>query len=239
MVKDIVKAIEKEKEYLAYREKGEQPYALVDAVNEYGFDELSDYFSAKREYLLGQLTFKEWGAAPEDTVATFFEMMESGEPGFGISFIEKTFVWGGGSKPINKDAAEEFDVPIYSLETVGGSTVASPGDMSFGICVPTSLNVDMNFFLVKLKKIMSKYISNVEVINNDILIDGKKVCGATRYYHGNVFCFIAHFSFNSNPELIDAICMTDKSLSVKTPGYIKGMSREDLSKEIRLWLKVQ
>ena len=49
-MRDILEAIQKEKEYLSFRMKDEEPYHLVDAVKEYGYNSLDEYFAAKRRY---------------------------------------------------------------------------------------------------------------------------------------------------------------------------------------------
>lgn len=49
---DIVKAIEKEKEYLEYRKQGKEPFHLVDAIKECGFESLDEYFEEKKNMSL-------------------------------------------------------------------------------------------------------------------------------------------------------------------------------------------
>ena len=57
-MKDIVKAIEKEQEYLEYRMKGQEPYHLVDAIKELGFENLAEYFKTKKDYNFKSLQFE-------------------------------------------------------------------------------------------------------------------------------------------------------------------------------------
>ena len=63
---DIVKAIEKEQEYLFYRRNGDEPFHLVDAIKECGFDTLEEYFAAKKEYGFNHLSFAYIEKTPAD-----------------------------------------------------------------------------------------------------------------------------------------------------------------------------
>ena len=130
---DIVKAIAKEKEYLAYRRKGEEPFHLVDAVKECGFDSLTDYFKAKTEYNFDKLNFAYIEKTPAECIDYFFHMMSTKETGVVFIDSNETFVFSGESKPYNADFCEANNIPIYPLYTIGGAIVSTPGDFSIGI----------------------------------------------------------------------------------------------------------
>jgi hypothetical protein len=50
-MKDIIGAMAKEREYLSFRMKGEEPYHFVDAVKEFGFESLREYFDARFDHV--------------------------------------------------------------------------------------------------------------------------------------------------------------------------------------------
>lgn len=233
---DIVKAIAKEKEYLSYRMKGEEPFHLIDAVKECGFDNLTDYFEAKTEYNFDKLTFAYIKKSPAECIDYFFQMMDTKE--IGVVFIDstETFVFSGESKPYNAEFCETNNIPVYPLYTKGGAIVSTEGDFSIGICFPEYVEVEVQFILSKLKDIFSKYMSNVTVNGNDILLNGEKICGSIMYHQNGMKCFACHFSFKDNSGLIEKIC--NVSGSVKAPTAIDGLTVEMFKKELSEWLRL-
>jgi hypothetical protein len=233
---DIVKAIAKEKEYLSYRRKGEEPFHLVDAVKECGFESLSDYFKAKTEYNFNKLAFAYIEKTPAECIDYFFHMMDTKETG--IVFIDspETFVFSGESKPYDTEYCEANHIPVYPLYTRGGAIVSAPGDFSIGLCFPDYLGADVQFVLEKLRNIFGKYMENVTVKGNDILLNGDKICGSIMYHQNGMKCFAAHFSFDNHAELIERICGV--SGSIKTPTVVHGLTVPVFKEELRQWLKI-
>lgn len=233
---DIIKAIAKEKEYLLYRIKGEEPFHLVDAIKECGFESLSDYFKAKTEYNFNKLDFTYIEKTPAECIDYFFHMMNAKETGIVFIDSNETFVFSGENKPYNAEYCEENNIPIYQLYTKGGAIVSTEGDFSIGLCFPEYIGVDVAFILTKLKDIFSKYMDNVTVNGNDILLNGEKICGSIMYHQNEMKCFACHFSFKDNTELIEKIC--NISGSIKTPTFINGLTVPMFKQELRKWLRL-
>lgn len=233
---DIVKAIAKEKEYLSYRRKGEEPFHLVDAVKECGFESLTDYFKAKVEYGFNKLNFAYIEKTPAECIDYFFEMMNTKKTGVVFIDSNETFVFSGESKPYNAEFCEANSIPIYPLYTRGGAIVSTEGDFSIGICFPETVGVDVLFILTKLKGIFGKYMDGVTVNGNDLLVNGNKICGSIMYHKNGMKCFACHFSFKDNTELIEQIC--NISGSVKTPTAISGLTVPQFKGELSEWLRV-
>ena len=232
---DIVKAIEIEKQYLKSRMKGEYPFHLVDKIKDCGFETLDEYFATKRIYEFEQLEFKCIEKIPSECITEFFRMMENKETGVVFIDSNETFVFSGGSKPYDEKYCEENNIPVYPLFTPGGAIVSSKGDFSIGICIPETVCSDASFILYGLKAIFDKYMSNIEVNGNDILFDGKKICGSVGYHQNGMFCFASHFSFNDNFELIKKIC--GNSGSVKPTSKIEGLTPDMFREELVVWLQ--
>ena len=233
---DIIKAIAKEKEYLSYRRKGEEPFHLVDAVKECGFETLSDYFKAKLEYTFSNLNFSFVTKKPSECIDYFFQMMKSKETGVVFIDSNETFVFSGESKPYNAEFCASNYIPIYPLYTRGGAIVSTYGDFSIGICFPETVGADVQFILSKLKDIFSKYMIGITVNGNDLLVNGDKICGSIMYHQDGMKCFACHFSFNDNSYLIERIC--NISGSIKTPTSIKGLTVERFKAELKNWLRI-
>lgn len=233
---DIVKAIEREREYLSYRMKNEEPFHLVDAVKECGFDSLTDYFKAKTEYTFNKLPFSFVEKKPSECIDYFFEMMNAKDTGVVFIDSDETFVFSGESKPYNADFCEANNIPIYPLYTRGGAIVSTEGDFSIGLCFPEYIGVDVFFILDKLKGIFNKYMDSVTVNGNDLLLNGEKICGSIMYHQNGMKCFACHFSFNDNTELIEKIC--NISGSIKVPTSVNNLSVAQFKEELKEWLRV-
>lgn len=233
---DIVKAIEVEKTYLKARMKGEYPFHLVDKIKECGFESLTEYFEEKVTHDFDQTKFTYVEKKPSECIDYFFEMMDRKESGVVFIDSDETFVFSGESKPYDADYCQKNNIPVYPLYTKGGAIVSTPGDFSIGLCFPSSVGADVSFVLKKLRGIFGKYMDNVTVKGNDILLNGNKICGSIMYHRNGMNCFACHFSFKDNAELIEKICGI--SGSIKVPTFISGLTVAVFKQAVRLWLRV-
>lgn len=233
---DIVKAIERETKYLSYRMRGEEPFHLVDAVKECGFDSLTDYFKAKKKYTMSQLEFEVREPTADIAIADIHKVMNEKRTAVLLVRTEHTFVWNGDNSTFNEGYCNECSIPIYPLNTRGGTIVSTKGDLSIGICVPESIGIDVNYLLNELADIFRKHTDkHISVDGNDVLVDGFKVLGSTTYKSNGMFMFVAIISLTEKSELISKICTKH---SVKTPAYIDFLTCDELEHEIRKWLKL-
>ena len=245
-VTNIVEAIEKEKEYLSYRMKGLEPFHLSDIIKRYGFNSLEEYFREKSKYNFEQLQFEVIEKKPNVCIAEVQRMLD--EKITGVLFVEsdETFVFSGTTKEFNEEYCIENNIPIYYIYTRGGTIVSTAGDFSVGICVPKEAWVSDTFFLENITTLMSNYMENVEVSGNDILLNGEKVCGSAQYKKNGMVCFVAHFSFNDNTELVNLICQSSEApaatyslrRTTKPPSCITNMTTNEFKQEVSNWLNV-
>jgi lipoate-protein ligase A len=237
MMADIVKAIEKEKEYLSYRMKGQEPYHLQDALREYGFESLSEYFEAKKKHSFVSSGFTFVEKEPITGIVECLRLLALQKPFVLFANSDTRFVFHGNSD-INREYCEENHIPIVPILTSGGAIVNLPGDFSFCVCCKKDLVNDVGYILNGVSKCIQKYTDkNVTVDNNDILVDGKKVCGSASYSQGKYFMFVGYFSFSDKSELIPHICNTSKV--GKDVGFIDFMNRDILRQEVKEWLQVK
>ena len=235
---DIVKAIEKEKEYLSYRMKGEEPFHLVDAVKECGFESLNDYFEMKKEYEFRTRTFEVINAdSPQSCVKDIFNVITNKKDAVIFVDINHTIVW----TQLNSDCNTEYcitnNIPIIPVGSNGtGTLVSTPNDFGIGICVHNGGKFDLDFLVNEFIKIFCKY-TNKEIVNkgNDIMYDGKKICGFTYYQTNDIFMIISPISFSEKTELVSTICTKKQE---KPVGYIDFMDRQSLKQEVLEWLQV-
>lgn len=239
MNKDIVGAMAKEREYLSFRMKGEEPYHFVDAVKEFGFEGIEEFFDAKRDYLFNQISFNFVEQPMPGGVDEIFKMINTNRAGVLFVDWEDTFVVCAdrGLEEFNKQYCEENDIAFFPLYTGGGTIVGSKGDFSFGVCSPKNIISEPAFILNQVKSILQKHTTKeITVKGNDICADGNKICGSANYVKGNVLMVIMHFSFSDLSALIANICTTAKV--GKTVAYVDFMTREEFKKEVAEWLRV-
>lgn len=232
---DIVKAIEKEKEYLQYRMKGEEPFHLVDAVKECGFESLSEYFEEKRNYEFNSMKFNIVETSTLNSIVEVLKAITSQKPTVVMVDIDQTVIFPRKDAEYNKEYCLSNGIPILPVQANGnGTLVSTAGDLGVGICVPKIKGATYEYILDGFINIFRKYTDrNVENEGNDIMIDGKKVCGFAFYETKYVIMAITPISFSDKAELIKNICLKKQQ---KTPSYIDFMSRETLRQEVSKWL---
>ena len=236
MKKDILKAINVEKDYLEHKLKGECSYQLIDEIQKCGFESLEEYFNAKREYLFNQLKFEVIEVPPSKCIEEGYRTLR--ENLTSVFFVEtpETTVYVHTSKPYNEKYCKENNLTVYNLPSGGGTIVSGENDVVIAIVIPDNFGVDTQFILNHVSEILGKYMTDISIVDNDILVNGGKVCGITFLRGNGMIAFLIHFSFTDNTELINSICHIDGK-SVKTPSYIKELNRETLKTEVMTWLQ--
>lgn len=232
-MKDLINAMEEEKRYVEDR-KNNINTSLPERLIPYGYDNLTEYFDEKKEYL-----FNQW--IPEVTyidVATLTTELERAvreeKYGIYISVSDGLYAFHG-SDVIDYKLCEELGVCVAELYHQGGTIIGSNADLGIEIVAPISLGLDGNFILNKFYEIISKYNENVTIDGNDILVDGKKIMGSMRRNVGKAFVWAAQISFADYSDIIAQVC---SKKSVKTPSYIDNnkLSRDQLESEVLGWL---
>lgn len=234
---DIIQAIEKEKEYLSYRMSGEEPYSLCDAMKVFGFESLKDYFEAKKKHQFVNSAFTFIEKEPVTGILECIKLLALQKPFILFANSDIPFVFHGNSE-LNIEYCNKNSIPIVPIHTAGGTIVNLPGDFSFCVCCKNTIVNNVEYILNGVSKCIQKYTNKkVTVDRNDILVDGKKVCGSASYHQGEYFMFVGYFSFSDKSELISNICTTNKVS--KEVGFIDFMNRDLLRREVREWLGLQ
>ena len=233
----IINAMEEEKRYINDKMQGKDT-SLPDRLKEYGYNELSEYFKDKRDYQFSQIEFNFVEEPMPNGVTEIFKMINSNKAGILFVDWEDTYVVCGdkGLEEFNRKYCEENNITFFPLYTGGGTIVGGKGDFSFGVCYPKSTLIDAAYILNSVKDILQKYTSlTISVEGNDILFDGKKICGSATYMIANVSMTIMHFSFSDWSELISNICTTSKQ--GKEVGYVSFMTHSDFKGDVLKWLQ--
>ena len=216
-----------EKEYLSLRVSGE---SVALDLTEFGYSELSKYFAEKREYQL-----KHCGITIHETTMDNIESrveaaIISKTPSIWIPTADEVFVWHG-NEPIDAELCTKLGIRIYNMNYIGGTIVSGPEDLSFAIIIPESIDVGTSYVLEKIKIIMSKYLDDVVIDGNDIIIGGVKVLGSMNRRVNDMYVFACQISYADRTAYIKQLCSKP---SVKSPGFIDGdlLPKETLKNEV-------
>lgn len=232
---DVAKAIKKEQEYLSYRMKNKEPFHLIDAVKECGFESLNEYFAAKKEHMFSHQGFELIECPMLSAIDKVMEIQNTGKATVLLVNIDSTVVFPRDSAEYDKDFCDNNNIPILPVHFAGnGALVSTAGDLGIGICAPKSDGITVEFILDGFINIFSKY-TDKPVYNdgNDIMVDGYKVCGFAWYITDDTIMTITPVSLTEKSELISAICRKEQN---KVPSYIDFISREQLREEVSKWL---
>ena len=209
-------------------------------IKKLGFKDLEEFFKEKAEYEMQSfLKNNVYSVKPKEAMIKLRELISDKKYGIISVYTDETCVHHGQNKDkiINVEYCKNNNIPIYEYDSFGGSIVATEGDYSMALLIPNSIDIWTSSILNKIKDILLKYFNNVEIQNNDILINKKKVMGSTSLIKDNYFFFIYHFSMSEKNDLIHAIC--GDPTSEKVPGYIdnKVLSTSELMEELLIWLQ--
>lgn len=235
-MKNLLEAIKEEQRYIDERMKGIDT-SLPDRLATYGYDNLTEYFSDKRNYL-----FSEWKPdlyrINEDFLA---DEMENAiiECKYGVYVLvpEKLYAFHGNDN-IDYQLCEELDVRVIELNYNGGTIIGSSDDLGIMIVAPQDLNISGGYILENILRIINGHINNAKIVGNDIIMDSRKIVGSMYRNVGEAFIWAAQISFGNYDELISRIC---NKKSDKTPGRISSeyVTKGTLEEEILVWLRKQ
>jgi hypothetical protein len=233
-MKDILGAITEEKEYQEDRLK-QINTSLIDRLKPYGYETLNEYFHDKRDY-----KFKTWIPEVYRIDAEYFaeevaKAIQNKQYGIYIPIIEG-YVAYHGSDVIDRELCKALGVTIVDLHYTGGTIIGSDKDFAFYILIPQELSY-LNF-IDEFYRIISKYVGNVEVADNDILVNGEKVMGSMERFVDGVIVWASQTSFGEYENLISQNCNKKSS---KKPSYINNdaLTASKLESEVLSWLLKQ
>ena len=226
-----------EREYLEYRRRGQEPYHLVDAIKELGFENLAEYFREKRDYNFNSLKFEIIETTPSNAIEDVLNTIEYQKTAILFATTTSTLIWHGNNSIFNEEYCSDCGFPVLPIHTGGGTMVSTEGDLNLGICIPKSIGYISKDILNGLANIFRKYTDKQVVVDkNDILIDGYKVVGSSAYNNDKMLMFITPISLTEKSELVDNICLKKSN---KIVGYVDFMDADTLREEICLWLQIK
>lgn len=240
MNQNILQGIKIQEKYLHdIEENGESNIVFADAIKDLGFSSLDDFFSQKALYQL-RTSFQNqhYTTTPAQIMNLSRECIQNKRCAVIDADVENNCVHIGFGKDtvINTEYCKQHNIEVYPYDGYGGAIVSGTGDYNLTLIFSDNIDIDTSVILKQIQRILSKYFDDVIVDSNDILIDGKKVMGAT-YAHANNMVFLGvAFAFVYHPDIVTAICGTPKT--GKEIGCINPeiLSRDQFKKELLSWL---
>ena len=134
-----------------------------------------------------------------------------------VAFVHK-------EKQVDKDICTAMGYDVYEAYYNGGTILGNSGDMAFAHFGHIE-NGWMTRFVEHFINWLRDKGLNAEYVNNDILVDGYKICGMCVTRYGRIDYTAGFIGINTNLDHIKAIC---KKPMVKVP---KGLSEYGITTE--------
>lgn len=235
-MRELEKAMAEEKRYVADRMQGVDT-SLLDRLQPYGYDTLGEYFAEKKAR-----EFERW--VPEvrrtdiaNVAAEVERAIREEDYGVYIPTVSGTYAFHG-EGGIDEDECRRLGVRPVNMGYRGGVIIGSDADFAIEIVAPASLQLTGGEILSKIAQIIGRYMPDVTISGNDILVSGEKIMGSMERRVGNVYAWACQISFGEYADTIARLC---KKPAAKKPGRIdKGrLSRDKLEREVLKWLRKQ
>lgn len=234
-MKNLQKAMAEEKAYITDRLNGTNT-ALIDRLAIYGYDDLSEYFKDKREYLFGKWKPEVYEVDIETLTTELENAVQNGRYGIYISVSKKGLYAFHGSDELDYNLCNELGICVAEVFHQGGTIIGSSEDLGIEIVAPQEIGLDSQYILSKFLEIIKKYEDSAVISGNDILINGEKVLGSMQRGVGDAFVWAAQISYGEYDEIIQKVC---SKKSKKKAGRIKhkSLNKNLLKGEILKWLQ--
>lgn len=140
----------------------------------------------------------------------FSEVISKKKECFVYGIPDNNYVFTGTTNTCDCEYCEKNNIKLLPIPNEGGVIVLSEGDVEIGIFKYNGWKVCERFMKLLCEKLKEK-IPNIEVVGNDLVIDGKYKCvGSSSRNLGDVknpYIYTAlHISLNVDLELIKHIC---------------------------------
>ena len=150
--------------------------------------------------------------------------IKSGKDGIGYIVIESPIAIVHKRTQVDEEVCNELGYVVYESYNNGGTILGNSGDIMFSH-VAAPLNGWLDRFAFHFTEWLKGKGLNAEYTDNDVLVDGYKVCGLCVTRYGRIDFSSGFISLNVNIDHIKAIC---KKPMVKVP---KGLNDYGITTE--------
>ena len=134
--------------------------------------------------------------------------------------------------------ANKIGIRVVNIHHEGGCIVTSPGDVDIGLFTKGYYGRDIREAIVnKLIALLNANGFKGEIVDNDLLVNDRKVVGFGSRMYGQILYTAIHVSVNANLDLIQQICTKPMK---KIPGSLSeyGISTIDVVNILMSQLKM-
>lgn len=232
-MKNIEEAIKAEKNYILQKVLGQHP-DIHDFIDKFGYSDLGEFHEDKKDYILRNT---EWVINKMDSgfeVDTYmYPAIASKTPAF-IWMIDsnESLLISPRNEPDNEYGLSLLVLPYIS----GNGRICSfSGDLRIIMIMPKTIDIKIGYFLNKACSVLSENGVECSIDNNDIIYDGKKICGCAEGEMNKMKLYFFQFTFTDNTAIIEQVC----GVNEKRPGYIPSekITAEQLKNNFISWLQ--
>lgn len=172
----------------------------------------------------------------QNIIEGFNDIISNKKQCFIYGIPDDKYVFKGTTELCNCEYCQENDIKILPIPNEGGVIVLSKGDVEIGIFKDNGWDVCNNFIKTLCERLIEK-VPNIEVVGNDLIIDGKYKCaGSSSRNLGDArkpYIYTAiHISLSVDLELIKHICQ--KEMKKIPKGLVEyGINTEEIVELIK------
>lgn len=141
----------------------------------------------------------------DDLLKEVYKILLTQEPSVAISIADLKFVCTPGRGIVDEQLCYDLGYRVYETFHGGGVIVVEPGDIDIAYFGPHHNTFHNDFGEYFTNWLIEKGLKT-EFVDNDVLVDGYKVCGLGTKTHSAIVYTVAHIGINTNLENIKQIC---------------------------------
>lgn len=212
-----------EQEYLKLPENEKDNFYYKEKMELAGYLDLDTYFKEKQQYIFDNLKPVIKTSSPDTIFADLQISFDLDEDVFFFVSPVKNWVYVG-KESYNIAYCEQNNISVLPLSYNGGTIVTTDKDLNLVIALKTPDM--MSLYQKKISDILKELGLENEIVGNDILVQGNKICGCAENTVGDYYISYFQISFKVDMDLIKKICQKD---IVKIPKGISDFS--DITRE--------
>ena len=149
----------------------------------------------------------------QNIIEGFTDVISNRKQCFVYGIPDNNYVFAGTTNTCDCEYCERNNIKLLPIPNEGGVIVLSEGDVEIGIFKDNGWDICDNFMKALCERLKEK-IPNIEVVGNDLVIDGKYKCvGSSSRNLGdakNPYIYTAlHISLTVDLDLIQHICQKE------------------------------
>lgn len=234
-MKNIANAIIAEEEYVKLTLLGKQ-VNFVELLSEFGYTDFKEFQNDKVEYRLKSLKWDIVCQPKIDLILTNNNIALQ-KPAFMYSIhTPETYAFVKTDYPYKENIESlGYKVVPMGYNSQNDIILSYDGDLRVYLIIPNTIDVDYEMFLGKISRTLANRGLDAKVYENDILIDGRKVCGSGMFSINGMLNIVYQINFTDHADEIEKVCGRGSVRPAHIPRDI--ITPEELKDEFISWIK--